>query len=128
MLAGRYWKVKNKGREKVHDIMSREATCLPPSLAGQPREAFTVRIRVFEKLAPQGNISGGMNYAEREESLPRILAMHSDVRLKRGMIFILSESEGYRIDTADPPDGITISADALRLTEEEVKEYCEQCS
>ena len=106
--------IKTNARQALHAAMR-----VPASFYATPIAApVLIHVRVHTKMTEQGDLKGtNLNYAEREEVAPKLVFDRSEVALppRNGMV-IISAEEGYRIGQAEPPDGITITAEVSRLS------------
>jgi len=103
--------IRDKARRKVHDTMRVKAIYVPPS--GPNQEVF---IRVHYKMEPLADMKGtSYDYAERWETVPRIIVLKEDLVPERGGIFSVTAGEAYQVDHVQPDDGITVTAEVSRM-------------
>lgn len=113
--------VKATARARLHERMKVESLCYSAGPAGG---SSTVWLRVNSKSLETGDLAGtSLAYAERVETVPKLHFIAADHAPKRGNIYIIDPTEGYRVDTVEPSDGITITASAARLKESDVALY-----
>ena len=105
--------IKNKARLDLHEEMKVPAFYFPPgSFVAAP--CF---VRVHSMFRALGDIqSNQVGLAEREEMVPRLVFLASEIVPARAGIITISATEGYRIDVVQPPDGLTITAFVVPLT------------
>src|SRR5690606_35034308 len=78
-----------------------------------------ITVRVHDKFLRVGDLAGtNFHYAEVEENAPRAIFMRAIIEPRRG--YYLSTREGvYHIESLQPPDDISVTANLSRLTEKE---------
>jgi hypothetical protein len=106
--------IKNEARRDLHDEMK-----VPASYYSNPATYVgTIYVRVHTKWTEQGDLKGtNLNYAETEDTVPRVLFDRSEVaNPPRNGYVVISSEEGYRIGQTEPPDGITITAEVAPMT------------
>ena len=99
--------IKRKARRALHTRL------LVPALYIIDGEApIPVNVRLHTKFDALGDMKGtNFNYAERVDTLPRILFMRDEVVMPaRGAYVSVEADEAYSIDYADPADDISITA------------------
>jgi len=117
----RHRAVKNRARGLLHDRMKVEAWFYPDGPASIP-ELFHARVNSKDEAV--GDLQGtSLGYAERRETIPKLIFLASEHRPERGNVYIIGPEEGYRVDTVDPIDGITVTAQCVRLGKSEIAAY-----
>ena len=120
-MSTRFQEAKSKARSTLHERLAQRANCYLDGPSSTPQ---TVTLRVNTRLAPIGSLTGsGFTYAERWEDTPRLIFRASEHRPVRGSVYSLEERIAYKIDSVEPPDGITISAESIRLPAVEADRY-----
>lgn len=109
--------VREKARRALHTAMRVPAHVYEPGET-IPRRLY---VRVHRKWLEQGDLKGtNFNYAEVEEKNPRVVFMREDIaNPTRNTLVIVAADEGYRLGQTEPPDGITITAEAVPMTARE---------
>lgn len=117
----RHRAVKDRARSLLHGRMKVKGFFYPDG----PDSVYTVLwFRVNSKDEAVGDLAGtSLGYAERRETVPKLIFLAEDHSPERGNVYIVSPHEGYRVDSVDPQDGITITANCVRLTSREVGTY-----
>jgi hypothetical protein len=83
-------------------------------------------IRVVENPVKTGDLAGtNLSYAEVQEVRIRLILDRQEldeigVALSRNDFLVMGADRGYVIDNTLPPDGITVSAEASRMTAAEL--------
>jgi hypothetical protein len=110
--------IKTKARRALHTAMQVPASFYETP-AATPR---LIHVRVHSKWIEQGDLKGtNLNYAETEDLAPRIVFDRAEVaNPPRNSLVVISAEEGYRIGQTEPVDGITITAEAARMTAAEL--------
>lgn len=92
-------------------------------VAGNGASPLPVHVRLHTKFDALGDQTGtNLASAEREEIIPRILFMRSELPFPaRGAIISVEPGEAYRIDHVEPADDITITANVIRLSKREAE-------
>lgn len=105
--------IKNKARSDLHEGMKVSAFYCPPG----SESIVPCFVRVHSMFRALGDIqSNQVGLAEREEMVPRLIFMASEIIPARAGIVTISATEGYRIDIVQPPDGLTITAFVIPLS------------
>lgn len=113
--------IKDKARSRLHERMRVETLCYTDGPGG-PSE--TVWLRVNSKDEAVGDLAGtSLAYAERVETVPKLIFLVADHVPSRNNDYIVSATEGYRVDTLEPQDGITITAVCTRIKSQEIGSY-----
>lgn len=86
--------------------------------------AETVYCRVNSKDEAVGDLAGtSLAYAERMETVPKLIFLVSEHTPAKKGVYMVSATEGYRVDSIDPQDGITITANCTRLARQEIGNF-----
>lgn len=89
---------------------------IPPGSA----ESVPCYVRVHTAFKALGDVKGtSYAYAEREDTVPKIIFMRDQVVPRRQGVVSVEPGEAYRIDASEPPDDLTIMARAVRIPEQE---------
>lgn len=118
-MAGPFQDKVDKARQKLHGYMHIDALYYAAPSGGDIPFIRQITCRVHDKFLRVGDLAGtNFHYAEIEENSPRAIFMRAEIdKPKRG--YILATLRGYyRIDSIQPPDGITVTANLVRLTNE----------
>lgn len=109
--------IKAKARRDLHDKMRVPALYYA---AGSP-VGVPCSVRVHTKLNKQeGDLAGtNFSYAEQEVHIPAVLFWRSEIDPNNKGVVMISADEGYRINHVRPPDGLTITAEVVTLSEAE---------
>ena len=84
----------------------------------------TVWCRVNSKDEPVGDLAGtSLGYAERVETVPKLIFLADEHDPQRGNVYAVGPEEAYEIDTVEPRDGITVTANASRLSKKDAAKY-----
>lgn len=108
--------IKSDARRAVHENMHLPALYIEP---GFPAKDITVRLHT--KFLQLGDMKGtSFSFAEKEEVKPKIIFLVEEVPAPvRNAIVSIAPGEAYRIDHTLKPDGLTVTAEVLRLSETE---------
>jgi len=122
-----FQQLRERSRTALHTAMSRAALYLtenpayvsPTDTPDEPvylQQACTVRLSYG--FQPMGDMKGtNFHFAQHEEVSPKVILWRAEIAAPvRGAIISLAAGEAYRIDHTDPFDGLTITAECLRLT------------
>ena len=111
--------IKEAARRALHDFMGQPAIYYADPLTGQP---LAITARPHAKSGRIGDLPGtNLNYAEVFDRQERVILWREQVPDPvRGAIIIFSADEGYWIDTVEPPDGQTVTANVTRATAAEL--------
>jgi hypothetical protein len=108
--------IKRAARRALHQEMRVPAFYIPPGGA----ESVPCYVRVHTAFKALGDVKGtSYSYAEREDTVPKIIFMRDQVLPRRQGVVSVEPGEAYRLDATEPPDDLTITARAVRLTEQE---------
>lgn len=120
-MATSFQRIKDKARAKLHARMRVETLCYT---AGPGGGSLTVYLRTLTEDKPQGDLAGtSLAYAERVETIPRLVFLHEDHTPAKGNVYVISDKEAYRVDTVEPFDGTQVLANATRLLQTELASY-----
>lgn len=113
--------IKDKARARLHDRMRVETYCFVDG----PDSTYTVVwCRVNSKDEAVGDLTGtSLGYAERRETIPKLIFLADEHDPQRGNVYAVGPEEAYEIDTVDPRDGITVTANATRLSKKDAAAY-----
>lgn len=109
--------IKARARTDLHNAMKVRAFYFvsgTPALAPVP-----IYVRVHTKMNKQlGDLKGtNLSYAETEAHVPALLFWRSEVPSpEHNAVVAISADEMYKVDTAQPPDGLTITASVNPMT------------
>lgn len=68
-----------------------------------------------------GDLAGtNLSYAEVQEPVSSLIFMLSEHAPARGQMVVFAATEGYYLDTLDPVDGLTQTAQVSRMSDEEL--------
>ena len=110
-----------KGRIAIHQGLSVPAVAFPEK---SPSSMTDISVRVHDNYTQLGKLKGtSFHYAEVEDNTPRIIFMRSEIEPYRGLIVMISQEEGYYVDTILPPDDITVTARVSRMLAEDIFEF-----
>ena len=106
--------VKQEARNIVHDTMA-----VPALYLTEPNgSALPVTVRVHTRFAAVGALQSG--WAERHEEVPKAVFLQAQVEPVRNAFFVLEDGSTYVIDTVQPPDPPTITAEIYRASDTEM--------
>lgn len=109
-----------EARRALHDYMSVPALYFQWPLP-EDQEPLLVSVRVHDRIILDGDLKGtNFHYAERYDNVPRAIFMRSEVEPQRNMVLTIEPGVGYRIDSVEPPNDLTVTANLIRLREEEM--------
>ncbi len=114
--------IQAAARRDLHDHMSRPASYYKTGgvLAG------LARLRVVENPVKTGDLAGtNLSYAEVQEVRIRVILDREElaalgVTPARNDFVVMSATRGYVLDNVLPPDGLTVSAEATRMSADEL--------
>ena len=120
-MSTRFRQAKAKARSTLHERLAQRANCYPDGPSSTPEE---VTLRVNTRVAPIGSLAGGgLTYAERWEDTPKLIFLVDEHQPVRGSVYSIGEKLAYRVDSVEPPDGITISVESIRLPASDAERY-----
>lgn len=114
-------RIREQARRALHNHM-----CVPAyRFVNGPTGGHTaVRVRLHRTRGLAGDVQGtSLSYARVSEEDPRLIFMRDEFIPVRGEVFVLAENEAYSIEYLDPSDGLTISAQVVRLTASDAALY-----
>lgn len=116
----RFTKALRKSTERKFAHMGRTALYFKdPAL-----EAITVHVIVTDRFQALGDLKGtNFNYAEVLDNTPRIEFLASEVQPSRNYFISIEPGVAYQIDTVQPPEDITVTANVIRLGPEKMKNF-----
>lgn len=105
--------LRKKARAALHQAMAVEAIYHDPDRTTQT----ACTIRVHHRKDAFGDMAG-FDYApaERQAVVPEIIALAEEVSPARGGVFSLAADEAYTVEVPMPRDGLTITAQATRMS------------
>lgn len=109
--------IQKRARQGLHDTMKRPAALYDKSgvLVG------LIHVRRKTDVKPVGDLAGtNLSYAEVVEPVSSLIFLLAEHAPARGEMVIMSTTEGYFVDTIEPPDGITQTAKVSRMSETEL--------
>lgn len=113
--------IKNRARRDLHSRM------LVPAFYYGPLDGMVARainVRVHTKFDALGDVKGtSFGYAERIESVPKLIFMREEIEPVLHAVIVISAEEGYRVNVIEPPDGITRTAKVTVLTAGDLARY-----
>lgn len=109
---------KREARKALHDVMQIAGLYLTYApLDSNSPEPLPVTVRVHTSFKALGDQAGtSFAFAEREEAIPRLIFLRSQVSPIRGAVVSIADGEAYRVMNVLPPDDITITTEATRLS------------
>lgn len=108
--------IKTEARAALHEAMKVPAYYIAAP-SGSPVDYVEVSVRVHSLFRALGDIqSNQVGLAEREEMVPRLVFLVEEMIPARGAYVVVSATEGYRIDTVQPRDGLTVTAFVVSLS------------
>ena len=114
--------IRNKARGDLHQRMRIPAFYIYPADA----EPELIHVRVHTKFDPMEAFAGGPSgLATMQDMQPKIIFERAELaltglELKRTGYITIEAGEGYSLDNAMPPDGITVAWNASRLSASEL--------
>lgn len=110
------------GRRQLHAEMSVPALYFTWPYVEGTTPTQEISVRVWHGFALSGDLKGtNFNYAEVEADSPRIIFLRSEIRPFKRFVVSVAPGEAYRIDTVEPPNGITVTAKVKRLGSDEAQ-------
>ena len=83
-----------------------------------------IRVIVTDRFQALGDLKGtNFNYAEVLDNTPRVEMMLEEIDPKRGFCISIEKGLVYRIDTVQPPEDITVTANVARLPVEQTRNF-----
>lgn len=112
---GGFFAEKQAARTAVHEYMSRPGLYIPD--IAFPSTNTPVTVRVHERWTEIGNLKGtSFHFAEREEVTPRLVFWVSEIVPDRLAVVSVAAGEAYRVETVEPKDGLSVTANVVRLS------------
>lgn len=109
--------IKAKARTDLHEAMKVAAYYL----AARGSDPLPISVRVHTSFRALGDLKGtSFSYAETEAAVPRLIFWLSQCDPQNKALITISADEGYRVDHTLPPDGLTITAEVVRLAPNEM--------
>lgn len=107
--------IKLRGRRALHLTMGRPAMYYADGY-GDPEDYVEIKARYHSNVAMAGDLAGSANqYVQNQDRKEQIIFLREQVSApRRNALVIFSDDEGYFIENAAAPDGITITADAVK--------------
>lgn len=117
----RFRDIKRQARQIVHENLNVDALYLVPApedAEGPYETPIPITVRVHSKHTALGDQLGtNFSYAEREEQIPKIIFLVSEVASPiRGAVVSVAAGEAYLVDTTEPTDDLSITARVTRLS------------
>ena len=112
--------LRQRARRTLHKVFRVPALYYAPGAV-----VFTaLYVRAHDKNALVGDLAGtNFSYAERVESVPKVIFVDEDFKPARDAVVMISATEGYRLEYRDPKDDISYTSPAVRLTDEELLDF-----
>lgn len=110
--------IRTKARRALHKAMRVRALYYENGkTTDTPRPIWPRRHYKFHAL---GDLTGtSANYAERQEMSPQLLFMLDEIEPANRAVVVTALGEAFRLNNILPPDGLTVTANALRLMDED---------
>lgn len=109
--------IKERSRRALHDFMGQPASYYATPLANP----VLVKVRPHTKRGVIGDLPGtNLNYAETFDRKEQVVFMADEIVPAAGSLVVLTATEGYWINTLEPRDGLTITANVISASEEEL--------
>lgn len=110
-----------RSMKQKFDHMGRTALYFTNPAASNPKK---IKVIVTDRFTAAGDMKGtSFNYAEIEEVAPTIEFLRSEVEPARNAYVSITKDLGYRIDVSKPSEEITVTAKAVRLRPEELRNF-----
>ena len=107
--------LKRRARIQLHERMSDVCIYLQTPVSAP----VGILVRLHTSLSRVGELLRG-GFADREEIGPQMIFLSSQVVPKHGAIIVTKDMGAWRVETTQPPDDITISAEVVKLTPSQV--------
>lgn len=116
----RFREIKDRSRRLLHDFMGQPALYYANPVSG---EYVVTKARPHSKRGQIGDLPGtNLNYAEVIDRKEKVVLWREDVpKPTRLALIVFSATEGYWVDSVDPPDGLTISVNVVMAKESELQ-------
>jgi len=83
-----------------------------------------IRVIITDRFQSLGDLKGtNFNYAEVLDNTPRIEMLLSEVKPSRNFYISVEKDLVYQIDTVQPPEDITVTANVLRVPAEKLRNF-----
>lgn len=113
--------IKDRARARLFERMKVETLAYAGGPAG-PSETVFVRVNSEDRAA--GDLAGtSLGYAEVVQTQPKLIFLHADHIPVRGNVYVVGSHEAYQVEVVEPRDGITVTAQAVRLSEAKTATY-----
>lgn len=112
--------IREQARGSLHAYMGRPILYYPDHT---DTDAFVEsKARAHSKRGQIGDLPGtNLNYAEVIDRVERVVLWRADIPAPmRGGLIVFSATEGYWIESVDPPDGQTVKVNVISATEAEL--------
>ena len=113
-----FWRDQKKvARRVVHDTMQIAALYLAyVPLDGASPDPLPVDVRLHTEFKALGDQAGtSFQFAERHETVPKIIFLRSQITPVRGAVVSVALGEAYEIDNVMPPSEEYITVEVTRL-------------
>lgn len=129
-MGGAFQQLREESRAALHAEMARDALYLVENPAyvsptdtptEDPYISTPCTVRISYGFNQMGDMKGtNFHFAQHEEVNPKAIFLRAEIAAPvRGAIISIVDGEAYRVDHTLPFDGITVTADCLRLTASE---------
>ena len=114
----------------IRDLKSRSRLALHTALAVpalyvdlDTREETPCKVRVHTHTARFGDMAG-FDYApaERVAVTPKLIVLKGEVSPTRNGVFSVTAEEAYAVENVLPPDGLTVTIEATRMSQKDITE------
>jgi hypothetical protein len=117
---GAFREQMNAARQQLHDYMSVEVLYFEGPYDPLTTVVQKITVRIHDKFLALGDLKGtNFNYAEIASISPRMIFLRSEVEPQRDFYVSYEEGLAYRIDNPLEPDGLTQTAEVVRLRPEQ---------
>lgn len=106
---------KRRARKALHERLSDPVLYLE-SPTGAARWAL---VRLHQRSAVAGELLRG-GYAEAHEVVPKAVFLAEEVEPARGALIVTRDMGVWRVDSVMPADDITITAEVVRVTDNQL--------
>ena len=116
----RFTAALRRSTRKKFDLMGRAAFYLKDATS----TPIPIRVIVTDRFQALGDLKGtNFNYAETLDNTPRIEMLTEEIDPKRTFCISIEKGVVYRIDTVQPPEDITVTANVARLPVEQTRNF-----
>ena len=118
--------IKARSRQSLHKFMGRPAYVFTSAVPDAP---VSVSVRAHSNAALAGDLAGtNLSYAETAERPPTLIFWNLQLTaqsyvLTRGHRVVLSPTEGYFIESVQPPDGLTTTCSVSEMAATELSDF-----